>query len=189
LALGANLPPTAEDQSAEFLPDQDSVVSLFACDPNGDPLSFRITGVPNRGTLYQYDSGNRGALITTNDTWVTDPSANVIFVPVANSCGAPYTSFQFVANDGETDSLPATVTINVLAAPMYISTYGMTQTPTPSFQVTFDAFSNQTYSAWASTNLMDWQRLGVASEVTPGNYLFTDPITNFPTRFYQLRWP
>jgi hypothetical protein len=189
LFLGANLPPNADAQTVDAAPNQSLTISLSGYDLNGDLLSFRITGLPNQGALYEYDSGSRGALIATNDTWLTDPAGNVIFVPATNSCGAPYSSFQFVANDGLVDSQPGTVTINVLAAPVVISTYGLAQTPTPSFQVSFGAFSNQTYSAWASTNLLDWQRLGTASEIVPGNYLFADPTTNFPMRFYQIRWP
>jgi hypothetical protein len=40
----------------------------------------------------------------------------------------------------------------------------------------------------ASTNLMDWQPIGVATERTPGMFEFTDPgAAGAPARFYRVR--
>jgi hypothetical protein len=189
LALAADSPPSACPQACSGRPNMDLTLRLLGTDLNNEFLSIRISSLPESGALYQSDSGIRGALIATNGTWVEDSAGYVIFAPATNSYGTPYTTFQFVANDGLVDSLPATVTISIVAPTILISNYSITQSPTPSFQVSFGAFSNQTYSAWASTNLLDWQKLGTASEITPGTYLFADPVTNFPMRFYQLRWP
>ena len=41
----------------------------------------------------------------------------VIFAPFTNQFGSPYTSFDFVANDGDVDSAAATVTINIVGKP------------------------------------------------------------------------
>lgn len=47
--------------------------------------------------------------------------------------------------------------------------------------------SHATYSVWAATNLVDWIRIGTASEWLPGQYEFVDvTITNWPQRFYRL---
>lgn len=66
------------------------------------------------------------------------------------------------------------------------------------FQVSFSGLSNLPYAVWASTNMYDWSRIGIASELIPPypvSYLsmpfqFNDlAATNYPARFYQIRGP
>jgi hypothetical protein len=45
-------------------------------------------------------------------------------------------------------------------------------------------------TVYASTNLLDWTALGAPTPAAPGLYEFTDAdATNYPQRFYQLRFP
>ena len=58
------------------------------------------------------------------------------------------------------------------------------------FQFTYTNSSSQTYSVYASTNLIDWNSIGTATQISPALFQFMDPAaTNLPHRFYQLRSP
>jgi hypothetical protein len=57
-------------------------------------------------------------------------------------------------------------------------------------QIQFAGATDLPYGIWASTNLVDWSEIGIANQLTPGNFQFTDTtVTNFPGRFYELRIP
>jgi len=71
LALG-NLMPRAEAQNYFGLAGQDVTVTLHGSDPDGDPIRYRITSLPATGNLYQWTPAGRGALISSNDTWIAD---------------------------------------------------------------------------------------------------------------------
>ena len=48
----------------------------------------------------------------------------------------------------------------------------------------------QVHLVQVSTNLVDWATAGIATEVTPGSFVFDDPDTaSWPTRFYRLNLP
>lgn len=50
------------------------------------------------------------------------------------------------------------------------------------------ASASPSFSVYASTNLTNWSAIGVATQVAPNLYQFTDmAATNYPKRFYQLR--
>jgi hypothetical protein len=58
------------------------------------------------------------------------------------------------------------------------------------FQFAYTNCSGQSYSVYASTNLVNWSPIGAAAQISPGLYQFTDTnATNSPRRFYQLRSP
>jgi hypothetical protein len=66
--------------------------------------------------------------------------------------------------------------------------------PNGAFQFSFTNFSGLTFTVLASTNLAEsinnWQALGSATEILPGQYQFSDAqITTGPTRFYRVRSP
>jgi alpha-tubulin suppressor-like RCC1 family protein len=113
LAL-ANQTPQANSQTISGPANLDMIVTLSASDTNGETLAFRVATLPTTGALFQYATNGRGGPITANDTWVSDPSGRVVFAPAPNEFGSPYASFSFVANDGDVDSTPATVTISLL---------------------------------------------------------------------------
>ena len=124
-----NLIPVATNVTAAQLHERDTVVTLSGFDLDGDALSPRITTLPVGGTLYQYLSGSRGALIANPDTYVTDANWRLIFAPATNAFGSPYSSFQFVANDGSADSAPATAWINMTNTPPVATNTSVTGSP------------------------------------------------------------
>ncbi len=85
-------PPTANSQSVSVNEDGSVAITLTGSDPEGDPLTFSVQSAPTNGTL----SGS---------------GANRTYTPNANYNGSD--SFTFVANDGSSNSSPATVSITV----------------------------------------------------------------------------
>jgi hypothetical protein len=62
--------------------------------------------------------------------------------------------------------------------------------PGGAFQFRYKQGGAQTYSIYATTNLIDWSAVGSATQVAPGVYEFIDPnAANLTQRFYQLRSP
>jgi alpha-tubulin suppressor-like RCC1 family protein len=120
-----NSAPQASAQWATGAAGQDLTLTLSGSDPDGDLIGFRVTSLPQRGTLYQYADGSRGSAILAPDTGVSDPMGRIIFVPDPERFGDPYASFSFVANDGVLDSVAATVMIRIPRAP-----FSATQAPT-----------------------------------------------------------
>ena len=57
------------------------------------------------------------------------------------------------------------------------------------FQFNFTGSSNTVYDVWASSDLLNWQWLGAAAEMNPGQYAFTDSIAPPPERFYRAGVP
>jgi hypothetical protein len=103
-----NHAPVADAQSVATSEDQPLAIILTGSDQDGDPLTYRITVDPAFGSL----SGS---------------APNLTYTPSANFNGLD--SFQFVVNDGQVDSAPATVSITVapvndapIANPQSVST-------------------------------------------------------------------
>jgi hypothetical protein len=58
------------------------------------------------------------------------------------------------------------------------------------FELDFNAFTNMSFSIWASTNLLDWEWMDAAVEVAPGQYQFRDAVEpQLPVRFYRIGAP
>jgi Regulator of chromosome condensation (RCC1) repeat len=183
-----NLPPRALAHSAAGALNTDVIISLEGWDPNGDALSFRISSPPTNGTLYQYTGSGRGDPITARDTPVSN-ALWVLFSPSLDSLGAPYTTFGFSASDGQYDSLPALATVTILP-PLLVQAAGFVQSSNAGFALSFDGLSNAAYSVQASTNLVNWSRIGAASQPSPGQFFFLDTgATNRPQRFYRVTSP
>ncbi len=94
-----NQRPVANDQAQTYLEDAAAqTIILTGTDGDGDPLTFSIVSNPTLGTL--------GPITPINAT-----SASVSYTPNLNANGAD--SFTFSANDGQSTSLPATVSITL----------------------------------------------------------------------------
>lgn len=87
-----NSPPVAGDANLRTTIDQALAITLAASDPDGDPLTYRLTSKPAYGTL-------------------TGAGPTVLYTPRAQWMGTD--SFTFTANDGHADSNEATVSITV----------------------------------------------------------------------------
>jgi hypothetical protein len=185
----ANLMPQANSVSVTNAVNQDCLLSLTATDANSDPLSLRITTLPITGSLFQYTGNGRGSAIVLPDTPVMDSFGRVVFAPETGASGWPYSSFIFVANDGEVDSAPAAASVNIIPE-LVIDASSLSVEPNGAFSLNFSCNSNATCRVWASTNLMDWSVLGTASQSLPGVFHFIDSTaTEWPERFYRVTCP
>ncbi|HEY1788272.1 MAG TPA: RCC1 domain-containing protein, partial [Verrucomicrobiae bacterium] len=189
LAIGSQAPFVNNITASGFL-NHDLAFALSGGDPDGNPLSFYVTSLPAAGVLYQSSNGSCGPAITTPNTLVTDPSAQLIFAPANGGGGSPYASFSFMANDTIYNSATAQATINVglPAVPQFGNV--LWDSANENFTLDFSGSSNATYSLWSSTNLFNWTDLGTATEAEPGLYQFIDSsVTNSPQCFYRLSAP
>ena len=91
--LDVNDPPFAINQTLFVDEDNATTFSLLGSDPDGDDITFSMIGDPENGSA-QYISGL------------------IVYTPNNNFFGQDYITF--VSNDGEYDSEPGTVTINVV---------------------------------------------------------------------------
>ncbi|HXI73196.1 MAG TPA: LamG-like jellyroll fold domain-containing protein, partial [Verrucomicrobiae bacterium] len=190
LAIG-NRPPQANGATNLGYVNHDLVLTLPVTNPDGSPLNYRILSLPAAGALFQNSGGTRGAPINLINTTLNDPAGQVVFAPAAEATGNPYATFDFMVDDGLFSSGTAQVTVN-LGLPAVPQFTGMLWNPgSPgSFNLNFSGASNATYSVWAATNLVDWAKIGTASEPNPGLYEFMDAAaTNWPQRFYRISAP
>ena len=78
--------------------------------------------------------------------------------------------------------------VTPIPTPVVISLADLRMLPNGSFQFAYTNGSSQSYSVYASTNLVNWSAIGAAVQTAPGLYQFTDiTSTNLQRRFYQLR--
>lgn len=190
LAIG-NQTPLVNSLTVPGYASHDVAITLPGIDPDGNPLSFRLLSLPAAGTLYQSVNGARGTPVTTPNTLVTDPGGRLVFAPAPTETGNPYAVFSFAAEDVFYSSTNAQVRVNVglPAAPTLANPVWNPGSPAQC-QLSFIGDSKATYSLWASTNLMDWIRLGAATETSPAQYEFLDPAAaDWPQRFYRVSAP
>jgi hypothetical protein len=181
-----NLPPIAFSGHGTGVENRDLVLSMSGWDANGDMLKFRNVSLPAKGALYQFTGIGRGNLISSTNTVVADPLGRVIFAPGPDSFGVPYASFSYVSNDGEYDSMPVALTINVIAPPL-IQTAGFASALGPGFVLGFAGISNITYQVQGSSDLKNWSVLGYASQPFPGQFTYSDPSAIYShQRFYRI---
>jgi alpha-tubulin suppressor-like RCC1 family protein len=182
-----DLPPNCQGGSSSGGVNKALLISLssLAYDLNGDALSFQISSLPAKGTLYQYSTNGLGSQITTSGTPLAD--ARLFFVPAADDYGSPYDTFGFVAADGQLNSGPATFTIAIVPAPAIQVVF---TNPVGPLTVSFAGLTNTGYSVWRSTNLISWVYSGAATQTSPGPFLFNDyAVTNSALRFYRISSP
>jgi hypothetical protein len=80
--------------------------------------------------------------------------------------------------------------VTPIPSPIVISLANVRMLGSGALQFAYTNSSGQSYSVYASTNLVNWLPIGAAAQISPGIYQFTDTTaTNLPRRFYQLRSP
>jgi PKD repeat protein len=89
-----NNPPVADSQSVGTDEDTSVSIKLTASDTEGDSLTYHIVSGPSHGSL-------------------SGATPNVIYTPNINYYGSD--SLSFKVNDGNSDSNPATVSIDIIA--------------------------------------------------------------------------
>lgn len=113
----ANSTPTALAQTNPGSANTEQTIALQGGDPDGDALRSRISSLPLRGKLFQYDAGKKGSLISQPDTLVTDVENRVIYAPETDGFGIAWSTFRFTVEDDKSRSAEAEVTINVNGNP------------------------------------------------------------------------
>lgn len=68
-----------------------------------------------------------------------------------------------------------------------VKVYGLKHQPDGKAQLGFSSLAGQVHIVEASTNLVHWETIGVASEQADGTFTFDDPnAARFPNRFYRI---
>ena len=120
LAVSAlpNTPPIAHAQHQTLAAGQPRSLTLSGADANNDSLVFRVTRLPQRGTLYQTTDGvTLGNPLTHTPRVVSDSDHRLIYVPADGEISESYDDFEFVTADAWAVSAPATVTLRTVEAP------------------------------------------------------------------------
>eukprot|EP00009_Paramoeba_aestuarina_P003177 CAMPEP_0201514696 /NCGR_PEP_ID=MMETSP0161_2-20130828/6463_1 /ASSEMBLY_ACC=CAM_ASM_000251 /TAXON_ID=180227 /ORGANISM="Neoparamoeba aestuarina, Strain SoJaBio B1-5/56/2" /LENGTH=1626 /DNA_ID=CAMNT_0047911325 /DNA_START=239 /DNA_END=5119 /DNA_ORIENTATION=- len=112
-----NTPPFVQASSVDETTDEDIPITLTLTGDDFERtlLQAKINTLPPRGTLHQYDGSNtadffKGDPIVANEndiftiTDVTDAQNRVVFSPLLNEFGSPYTTFTYFVSDGLDDS-------------------------------------------------------------------------------------
>lgn len=113
-----NDPPTTVGQTLTMFEDGTFTVILppLGTDVDGDILTAKITALPASGTLHQIELLGPGAPVLSVPVAVNDflGLGRIAYRPAPNEFGVPYSSFEYVLNDGTADSAPATIAFGVL---------------------------------------------------------------------------
>lgn len=111
-----NRGPTATAQIATIREDVFSPIVLAGTDPDSDPLNAWVTALPAHGRLLPTSNGTTasGAALTAGDLpWPVAWANTVLYISDADDNGAGRGDFSFLVDDGQVQSHPATVTVNV----------------------------------------------------------------------------
>ncbi|WP_349620134.1 Ig-like domain-containing protein [Azospirillum argentinense] len=95
---GVNTAPAVQEAKHVAIDQNSSRVGLSIdkpVDPEGDPLTITVTGLPTVGTLQRYD----GTALAIGDTLTPDQLAAVIYTPPFGATGA-VGSFSYAVSDG-----------------------------------------------------------------------------------------
>ena len=119
----------------------------------------------------------------------------VRFSPTAS--GLRTATLSITNNDSDENSFDLTLTgtgVDLTPPPPVIRTPSLTVLGNGAFQLNFVNTNNAAFSVLAATNIAlpasNWTVLGPATNLGGGLYQFTDPTaTNYPGRFYRLRFP
>ena len=181
---------------------QPQITSLTSPLNLGDPLTiagskFRGLSEGSGGNSYQdsaadypvvqlraIESGQTTFLLTTN--WSTN---SYVSVPVTGF--APGWALATVFVNGIPG--PSSIFL-VTATPSTVILQSPIRLGNGSVQFSFSSTPGATFTALAATGLSTpastWTPLGGVTEITGGQYQFTDPqATNYPKRFYRVRSP
>ncbi|PWU13554.1 MAG: hypothetical protein C5B50_19110 [Verrucomicrobia bacterium] len=167
---------TMKDFSILYAPEE------YACDSSA---TMRVTA---------YLNGVSTGTATTNAQPGTWPSETLAITPAQgfNSVVVHYDAAPVTGGDWG----PVFMADNmvVTAAPPAIVLTGVTMLTNGVFSFGFTNLPGQSFSVLTTTNLslkpLIWNLLGTATEVSPGQYLFTDySATNRGQRFYRVRSP
>ena len=163
--MAVNDAPIAQPQSVSTTEDAALAITLTATDAETNALTYTVMTSPANGTL----SGT---------------APNVTYIPAANYNGAD--SFTFIANDGMTDSVPATISIAVTLRPRLA--ISMADPTLNVMQINITGPTGCVSKVQYTTNLMTgtWTDLESVNNFT-GNHTchFTNNLPNVSSMFFR----
>jgi sugar lactone lactonase YvrE len=167
----------------------------------GSRLRFELAGTIAGSQYDQLNISNAVMCAGSLNVQLTSaftPSAGQVFqlINATNRLGA-FASVNLPALPAGlawTNRLPIDGSVGVVAAVEPAPILNPQMLPSGSFQFGFTNLSGLVFNILTTTNLAlpvdSWTVLGPATELTPGQYRFTDSAaTNQTQRFYRLRWP
>ena len=108
--------PIAKAQLESAVEDEYELIILFGSDVENDSLTFIISTLPAKGTLFQTPDGlSTGDIILTVPTKITDTNHRVIYISEKDGNGIGHGNFGFKINDGNDESEEAIINLNVEA--------------------------------------------------------------------------
>jgi hypothetical protein len=162
-----NPPPTATNLSLATSMNTTATAMLSAGDIDGDPITFQVVAPPLHGELISFDP-NTGAFS---------------YRPHSNFVGND--TFTFLANDGQTNSPAAAVTLALNATgPVFT---GYEHFSDGRFVLHVVAPPGPAYAIESSTNLIQW--LPITTNTMPASpYDFVGgEAGDYPQRFFRVR--
>jgi hypothetical protein len=147
--------------------------------------SLYITTLPTKGTLTLSDVN-----VTVNQRLIPSQIESLVFTPVTDEHGIPYTTFGFKVSDGEDNSTEQTVIVNVTsvndASPTITSTAVSSVDEDSVYSYTLeasDADGDQlTWKITDGRNLPDWLSLSNELNFTTA----TNPLDSATIRLYSM---
>lgn len=171
-----NIAGTATSSNATLVVNEPPVISTDP--PNraikvGTNVTFTVGALGTAPLRYQWQF-NASDIAGATNSWFSIASVNwnhdgLYAVTVTNVAGSAYSS-------------PAVLTV-LPAAPSHIDSILMLPDGTAQLSASGDAGN---YVIEVSTNLLDWENLVVVPN-TNGSFLWLDPVTNAPQRFYRAK--
>ncbi|MDB6016127.1 MAG: Cna domain protein [Pedosphaera sp.] len=190
MALLTNSPAINAGDDAAALPfDQRGAARLGRSDIGAfesAPLLFTISGQITAGT-----APLAGVTIATDSSsTLSDANGNYTLVNlVAGSHTVTPQPVGFFNPTNRIITVPANATGINFTAITNIGTQTVVTTTNQTFQIAFQTLPNLTNLIQASTDLTNWQTIATNVAGTNGIWLFTDPSTNFPARFFRAVVP
>jgi hypothetical protein len=171
-----------------------TAITLAASNITAGSALFSGSVTPNGGTTaYWFEFGadtSYGSFTVTNSTSVT----GTFGIVVSNLLQGRTYHYQLVATNSAGTGLGGDISFNTLAVtpPQFGSGSGIISGGgSVPFQFSFTNTPGASFSVLATTNIAlpinQWSNLGTATEVSLGQYQFSDPnATNNPAQFYIL---
>jgi len=157
------------------------------------PQTISLTGITSgaaneNDTLTVTASSSNPALVTNASvSYVSpNPTGSLTFTLVTNSVGTA--DITVTVNDGQASNNIISRSFSVIVNPPVLTTVSIERQSNGSIVLRFHEASGMSFEVEASTDLMIWMGIGVASEGNPGEFEFEDTgAVGLPARFYRLR--
>ena len=190
--VNVNDAPTASDISVTIDEDTNKTFGMAEAsainfqDVDGDSLdAMYITALPSKGTLKL-----SGIDVELNEKLLPAQIGSLVFTPVTDEHGIPYTTFGFKVSDGEDNSTEQTVIVNVTsvndASPTITSTAVSSVDEDSVYSYTLEASDADgdklTWKITDGRNLPDWLGLSNESNFTTA----TNPLDSATIRLYSI---